>query len=64
VAYQLAAVQPARRTISALAGVNGAALTRRCLAAEHCWDQARWAVEAYAWRFDGLGRAPGARGAA
>ena len=35
-----------------------------CLAAGRCWDQARWAVEAYAWRFDGLGRAPWARGAA
>jgi hypothetical protein len=30
----------------------------RCLAAERCWDQARWAVEEYAWRFDGLERAP------
>jgi acyl-coenzyme A synthetase/AMP-(fatty) acid ligase len=29
-----------------------------CLAAERCWDQARWAVETYAWRFDGLERAP------
>src|SRR3954447_2638657 len=29
-----------------------------CLAAERCWDQARWAITAYAWRFDGLERAP------
>jgi len=31
-----------------------------CLVAERYWDQARWAIEAYAWRFDGLGRAKGA----
>src|SRR4051812_4417257 len=30
----------------------------QCLAAERCWDQARWAIAAYAWRFDGLERAP------
>src|SRR4051812_2098930 len=29
-----------------------------CLAAERYWDQARWATGAYAWRFDGLERAP------
>ncbi len=36
----------------------------RCLAAERCWDQARWAIMAYAWRFDGLGRARRAGGTA
>ena len=40
------------------------AQTRRCLAAERCWDQARWAIETYAWRFDGLERAPEAGGTA
>ena len=35
-----------------------------CLAAERYRDQARWAVETYAWRFDGLERAPRAGGAA
>jgi hypothetical protein len=34
-----------------------------CLAAERYWDQARWAIEAYAWRFDGLERAPRTGGA-
>ena len=44
----------------------GLAPTRRlsCLAAERCWDQARWAVVTYAWRFDGLERAPEAGGTA
>src|SRR4051795_322639 len=28
-------------------------LKDHCLAAERCWDQVRWAIEAYAWRFDG-----------
>src|SRR3954452_12314230 len=27
-----------------------------CLAAERCWDQVRWAIEAYAWRFDGCAK--------
>ena len=27
-----------------------------CLVAEHCWDQVRWAIEAYAWRFERLAR--------
>jgi 2',3'-cyclic-nucleotide 2'-phosphodiesterase (5'-nucleotidase family) len=31
---------------------------------ERCWDQARWAIEAYAWRFDGLDRTRRGRGAA
>ena len=35
-----------------------------CLAVGRYWDQARWAIEAYAWRFDGLGRAPEAGGTA
>ena len=35
---------------------------RLCLVAERYWDQARWAIEAYAWRFDGLGQAPRAGG--
>jgi hypothetical protein len=35
-----------------------------CLAVERYWDQARWAIMAYAWRFDGLGRAPRAGGTA
>ena len=41
-------------------------LTRpaECLAAERCWDRARWAIEMYAWRFDGLERTRPARGAA
>src|SRR3954467_15358457 len=29
-----------------------------CLVAERYWDQARWAIEAYAWCFEGLERAP------
>src|SRR3954452_21677403 len=29
-----------------------------CLVAERYWDEARWAIEAYAWRFEGLERAP------
>jgi hypothetical protein len=28
----------------------------RCLVAERCWDQVRWAIEEYTWRFDGLRR--------
>jgi hypothetical protein len=35
-----------------------------CLVAERYWDQARWAIEAYAWRFDGLERMPAAGGTA
>ena len=35
-----------------------------CLAAERYWDQARWAIGAYARRFDGLERAPRAGGTA
>jgi hypothetical protein len=27
-----------------------------CLVAERCWDQVRWAIEEYTWRFDGLRR--------
>ena len=27
-----------------------------CLAAKRCWDQVRWAIEAYAWRFDGCAK--------
>jgi hypothetical protein len=36
----------------------------KCLVAERCWDQVHWAVEEYAWRFDGLERAAQAGGAA
>jgi transposase len=35
-----------------------------CLAAERYWDQARWAVETYAWRFEGLERTRPAGGVA
>src|SRR4051794_18278294 len=35
-----------------------------CLAAERYWDQARWAIGAYAWRFDGLERVPRTGGTA
>src|SRR3954467_13875473 len=28
-------------------------LVHTCLVAERSWDQVRWAIEAYAWRFDG-----------
>ncbi len=28
-----------------------------CLVARRYWDQVRWAIEAYAWRFDGLDQA-------
>src|SRR4051794_17127028 len=35
-----------------------------CLAAERYWDQARWAVATYAWRFDGLERTRPAGGVA
>ncbi|MPR13861.1 hypothetical protein FS320_44465 [Microvirga tunisiensis] len=27
-----------------------------CLVAERCWDQVRYAIEEYTWRFDGLRR--------
>lgn len=27
-----------------------------CLVAERRWDAARWAIKAYAWRFDGVRR--------
>ena len=37
---------------------------RRCLVAERHWDQARWAIEAYAWRFEDLERALGTGGTA
>src|SRR4051812_30870815 len=30
--------------------------TLRCLVAERCWDQVRWAIEANAWRFDGCAK--------
>ena len=40
----------ARRKLFEIAAVSN------CLVAERCWDQARWAVEAYAWRFDGFDR--------
>ena len=43
---------------------NFSLLSLNCMAAERCWDQARWAVEAYAWRFDGLERASQAGGTA
>ncbi|MGF9760248.1 hypothetical protein AAII07_34180 [Microvirga sp. 0TCS3.31] len=29
-----------------------------CLVAERCWDQVRWAIENYTWRFDGSRRPP------
>src|SRR3954467_6020165 len=32
-----------------------------CLVAERCWDQVRWAIEAYAWRFESSRGAPGTR---
>lgn len=37
--------------LACTAVVEGAVLLN-CLVAERCWDQARWAVEAYAWRFE------------
>jgi hypothetical protein len=49
------AVTPARIELAKLG---------RCLVAERYWDQARWAIEAYAWRFDGLERAAVTGGAA
>src|SRR4051812_35713604 len=50
---------------SADAGPSPAPVMRAsCLAAERYWDQARWAIGAYAWRFDGLERAPRAGGTA
>jgi hypothetical protein len=39
-------------------------IAANCLVAVRCWDQVRWAIGAYAWRFDGLGRASEAGGAA
>jgi putative transposase len=27
-----------------------------CLVAERCWDRVRWAIEAYAWRFERLAK--------
>jgi len=32
-----------------------------CLVAERCWDQVRWAIEAYAWRFERRGKPAWAR---
>jgi hypothetical protein len=32
------------------------AATLGCLVAERCWDQVRYAIEEYTWRFDGLRR--------
>lgn len=32
------------------------ALLTSCLVAERCWDAARWAIKAYAWRFEGVRR--------
>ena len=43
---------------------NNLAKPRIELAAERYWDQARWAIAACAWRFDGLERAPRAGGTA
>jgi hypothetical protein len=62
----------ARGAVAAAAGSAARSLERHaswmlrpsCLAAERCWDQARWAVETYAWRFDGLDRARRAGGTA
>src|SRR3954468_15749537 len=53
---------PERRKEAALKGA--ASRDPNCLVAERCWDQARWAIEAYAWRFDGLEHAPRTGGAA
>src|SRR5205085_9474329 len=39
----------------------GGELLLSCLVAERCWDQVRWAIEAYAWRFDGCAKPPRAR---
>ena len=33
-----------------------------CLVAERCWDRVRWAIEEYAWRFDGVRRPSPRRG--
>ena len=30
----------------------------RLQVAERYWDRVRWAIEEYAWRFDGYSRAP------
>jgi hypothetical protein len=58
---QLSRHAPPRRHPDLAAGTR----TRpSCLVAERCWDQARWAVDEYAWRFDGLERACEAGGAA
>jgi hypothetical protein len=49
--------RPSRpRRTERLVGLSGGL---NCLDAERCWDQARWAIEAYAWRFDGLPSADG-----
>ena len=34
----------------------------RCLVAERCWDRVRWAIEEYAWRFDGVAAPSASRG--
>src|SRR4051794_16346832 len=52
---------PARPLIR---GMHNVTQPPQCLAAERYWDQARWAIGAYAWRFDGLERAPRAGGTA
>jgi hypothetical protein len=35
-----------------------------CVVAERCWDRVGWAIEEYAWRFDGSRRRFRTRGAA
>ena len=52
-----------RKAAQTIAAANGVAedaafgaLIAPCLVAERCWDRVRWAIEEYAWRFDGLRR--------
>src|SRR5689334_25339717 len=51
-AKRLGIAPKAARSIAGNAGPAPVNLgcSPNCLVAERCWDQARWAIEAYAWR--------------
>jgi hypothetical protein len=44
------------RALQVIAGAKEVSHPDRCLVAERCWDQVGWAIEEYAWRFDGTRR--------
>ncbi len=43
--------------VQVVAGIIAGVGVGSCLSAERCWDQVRWSIEAYAWRFEGSRRA-------